>query len=183
MSFVSVPGVFPAKMVVKMVLSRAGNKMETEQKRKRKCAGEGRQAAHRLGLQVLIWESEKEEMDRPKQAKRHGSRERPSGIERYCLDTQGRVGAPGHGHVCVCPPYTCSLAGPCLQVLCSSKILVACSFQSNTVRSICPQGQESPVLPQALGTPAQGGHLHSTFSVVDHISIVRDLLYPSPRHT
>ena len=51
------------KMVVKTVLSRAGNKMETEQKRKRKCAGEGRQAAHPLGLQVLIWESKKEETE------------------------------------------------------------------------------------------------------------------------
>lgn len=49
MSFASVPGVFPAKMVVKVVLSRAGNKMETEQKQKRKCAEEGRQAAHLLG--------------------------------------------------------------------------------------------------------------------------------------
>lgn len=63
MSFASVPGVFPAKMVVKVVLSRAGNKMETEQKQKRKCAEEGRQAAHLLGLQVLIWESEKKEVE------------------------------------------------------------------------------------------------------------------------
>ena len=95
----------------------------------------------------------------------------------------GEWAAPGHGHLYVCLPYTCVLAGPCLQVLSSFKILVACSFQSNTMRSICPQGLESHVLPQALGAPAQGGHLPSTSSVVDHISILRDILYLSPHHT
>lgn len=158
--------------------------METEKKQKRKCSGEGSQAAHQLGLQVLIWERvRKRRRHGLKQAKRYGPERCPQALRDNVLTPGAEWAAPGHGHLYVCLPYTCVLAGPCLQVLSSFKILVACSFQSNTMRSICPQGLESHVLPQALGAPAQGGHLPSTSSVVDHISILRDILYLSPHHT
>lgn len=115
MSFVSVPCVFPAKTVVRMDLSRAGNKMETEKKQKRKCSGEGSQAAHQLGLQVLIWERvRKRRRHGLKQAKRYGPERCPQALRDNVLTPGGRVGGTRPWpSLSVCPTLASLLALVC----------------------------------------------------------------------
>lgn len=75
MSFMSVPGVLPAKMVVKMILSRGRNQTGKPKEETEKGMYWGRKmGCTPSGAPVLIWErARKRRWNRLKQAKRYCS--------------------------------------------------------------------------------------------------------------
>ena len=89
--------------------------METEKKQKRKCSGEGSQAAHQLGLQVLIWERvRKRRRHGLKQAKRYGPERCPQALRDNVLTPGGRVGGTRPWpSLSVCPTLASLLALVC----------------------------------------------------------------------